>query len=310
MYQQKYKIASSDFKWVWCRVRLAVYGFMLFFVFPAFSQTDKLAMVCGDNKLVMIDYGKSVDSIPSVVWTWDAQQAMDLPQDFREKKFNTMDDCKAVRKGSAILVSSSSGAVALLDAQTRKVLFYASVPNAHSIEMLPGNRLVAAASTAKGGNKIMLFDLTRPDKVLFTDSLYSAHGLVWDQKRKSLFALGYDVLREYKMETPDRLKIANSWKIPGESGHDLYPDADGKHLFLTEHTGAWKFDLFTHTFHKIPDFPDAENIKSVGRDRRGQYIFTVPEKSWWTYHVSFFSPSRKLAFPDMKVYKARWFSQE
>lgn len=277
------------------------------FIFQAPGLFAQQAMVCGDSKIILIDYGKSTDTIPVVAWTWDAHEAQDLPETYREKKFNSVDDCKAIDKGRKILVSSSSGAVAILDSKSRKALFYADVPNAHSVEILPGNRLAAAASTAAKGNRIMLFDAARPDRVLFEDSLYSAHGLVWHKGRKTLFALGYDVLREYRLTRTDSLVLSNSWKIPGISGHDLYADSKGDGLFMTEHTGVWRFDLKTYRFEKIEGFPDTENIKSIGRNKSGQFIYTVPEKSWWTYHVSFFHPEKKLAFPGMRVYKARWF---
>src|SRR5690606_8713998 len=123
---------------------------------------------------------------------------------------------------------------------SKAVLFHAEVPNAHSIELLPGQLLAAAASTAPNGNKLMVFDWKsqNPDPV-FTDSLYSAHGLVWDARRKRLLALGYDVLREYKMPPPGRFTLAREWKIPGVSGHDLQPSRDGKRLYITEREGAW-----------------------------------------------------------------------
>lgn len=282
---------------------------LLFIISPVFSQEEdqKLLCVCGDNKVLLVDYNKSQGNIPEIVWTWDAHQAEDLPDEYRMKRFNSTDDCKSMNGGRQIMVSSSSGAVAILEREDGKVLFYANVPNAHSVEILPGNLLVAAASTAKDGNKIMLFDTKTPDKLLYSDSLYSAHGVVWDAKRNTLFALGYDVLREYELAAKDSLSLVNEWRIPGESGHDLYPTSDGKGLFMTEHTGAWVFDLESYSFSKIQGFPDAENIKSIGQNQSGQYIYTVPEKSWWTYHVSFFEPAKKLAFPKMRVYKARWF---
>lgn len=281
----------------------------LVLVLPASSQTSRSAkslLVCGDSKVLLVDYDHSRDSIPEIVWTWDAHQAKDLPEVYRLKKFNSVDDCKCVSDGKKILVSSSSGAIAILDGKSRDVIFYAAVPNAHSIALLPGDRVVAAASTAKDGNMIMLFDMKHPDKVLFSDSLYSAHGVVWHPGRKSLFALGYDVLREYGLSAKDELILRNKWTIPGIGGHDLQLSPDHKSFFVTEHNGCWKFDLITHTFEKPDGFPDAHNIKSLGQDDSGQYIFTVPEESWWTYHVTFFKPSRRFAFPEMKVYKARW----
>lgn len=287
----------------------AIFVMSILTLVNAFSQSvpAKSFLVCGDSKVLIVDYTKSGDSIPKVIWEWDAHLAKDLPEDFRTKKFNTMDDCKAIKNGKQILVSSSSGAIAILNISDKKVVFYADVPNAHSIELLPGNLLAAAASTHAKGNKIMLFDIGKPGKVLYTDSLYSAHGLVWNKKRKSLFALGYDVLREYKMAANGTLDLKAHWKIPGIGGHELRPAGSDDHLFVTEHEGAWLFDLDGHQFKKIEGFPDAENIKSLGRDISGQYIFTIPEESWWTFHVRFFHPDRSFVFRDLKVYKARWF---
>jgi len=270
------------------------------------QKKGKSFLVCGDSKVLAVDYAGSSDGIPDILWTWDAQKATDLPETFRSRLFNTMDDCKPVNNGKQVLVSSSSGAIALLDSKDQKVLFYAAVPNAHSIELLPGNLIAAAASTHKEGNKIMLFDATQPGKMLSKDSLYSAHGTVWHEKNQLLYTLGYDVLRTYQI-TDGQLVRDKEWKIPGESGHDLTLAPDGMSFFITEHTGIWRFELESEEFVKIIGFPDAENIKSVGESDSGQFIYTVPEESWWTYHVNFHQPALQVAFPDIKIYKARWF---
>lgn len=269
------------------------------------SLPSKSFLVCGDSKVLIVDYNQSPDTIPKIIWTWDAHLAQDLPEDFRIRRFNSTDDCKAINRGKQILVSSSSGAIAVVNVHDKKVVFHAAVPNAHSIEVLPGNRLVAAASTHAEGNKLMVFDLATPAKLMYTDSLYSAHGVVWNEKRKSLYALGYEELREYKLLKNGHISQVATWKIPGIGGHELNA-RDADNLFVTEHHGAWIFNLTTQDFQKIEGFPDAENIKSLGRDGSGQYIFTIPEESWWTYHVKFSNPARSLAFPAMKVYKARW----
>lgn len=280
----------------------------LLFLNPVFAQSKKSFLVCGDSRVLIVDYRQSKDSIPNVIWQWDAKQAMDLPEEFRTKMFNTMDDCKPIRDGKQLLVSSSGGAVAVVNVKDKKVLFHAAVPNAHSIALLPGDLIAAAASTNKTGNKIMLFSLGQPGKVLWTDSLYSAHGLVWNEKRKSLFALGYDVLREYKIASGSKLEMVAKWKIPGIGGHELQPADENGNLFVTEHHGSWLFEPASGQFKKVSGFPDAENIKSLGRDASGQYIYTVPEESWWTFHVKFHEPARVFVFPDLHVYKARWYN--
>lgn len=270
-------------------------------------KNENLILVCGDSKVLLVNHSNSNDTIPEIIWSWDAHDANDLPAEFAEKKFNSIDDCKAINKGKQIMVSSSSGAVAIVNIEDKKVVFYSDVPNAHSMEILPGNKIVAAASTHEKGNKLMLFDIDNPEKLLFSDSLYSAHGVVWDANRNSLFALGYDVLREYKIEDEIKLVLKEEWKIPGISGHDLQKAPDGDQLFITEHTGSWVFNKKDFQFRKIVNFPDVADIKSLNQNKHGQFVYTVPEESWWTYHVRFYNPNALLVFPDMRVYKARWF---
>jgi hypothetical protein len=190
------------------------------------------------------------------------------------------------------------------------------VPNAHSIELLPGNRIAVAGSTAvSGGNCVALYNIIEPERQLFKDSLYSGHGVVWDAKRKKLFALGYEELRQYILQdwsgNSPRLVLEKKWKIPGISGHDLQLSPDGNSLFLTEHENPWVFSLQTFEFKKLPELAGVANVKSFGRDAAsGQLIFTIPEESWWTYHVKFLNPARTLAFPGMHVYKARWVARD
>lgn len=268
-------------------------------------------LVCGDYQVLIVDYLSSKDSTPKIVWNWDAREATGLPEIYRKTYFKSVDDCKSVAAGKQVLISSSSGAVALVTRADKKVLFYAHVPNAHSIELLPGNRVVVAGSTAKGGNCVALYNIAESDRELFRDSLYSGHGVVWDAKRKKLYALGYEELRQYILQdwsgTSPKLALEKKWKIPGISGHDLQLAPGGDELYLTEHDNPWIFSLKTNEFTKLPALAGIANVKSFGKHAEtGQLIYTVPEESWWTFHVKFLDPAMSFAFPGMHVYKARW----
>ncbi len=268
-------------------------------------NTDTI-IVCGDSLVLMVDLTKSETNNPHIVWQWNAKTAVDLPEAYREQKFNSIDDCKAVEDGETMLISSSSWGVAVVEIESKKVHFYTEVANAHSLELLPGNKLAVAASTNEEGNKIVVFDLDKGGDEIFSDSLYSGHGVVWDKQRESLYALGFDVLREYKMDPDAILKKVNEWQIPGESGHDLQLTPDGHKLLLTEHHNAWAFDLATHQFEKI-ELPHQVDIKSLTKNSRGQTMYIAAEESWWAHHVRFVEPSFILNFPEIKLYKARWY---
>ena len=280
------------------------------------AQTSKPMeyLVCGDSKVLIVDHSLSKDSIPAVTWSWDAHDAADLPDEYRYKFFETIDDCKAYQKGKVILISSSSGGFAMLNRADKKVLYYGFVPNAHSIELLPGNIIAVAGSTAENGNSVELYKLSQPGKAVFKDSLYSGHGVVWHKKQKRLYALGYNELRQYSLKNGKAgtsLVLNKSWKIPNKGGHDLLQVPSEDKLLLTDTRTAWEFDLKNFTFSEFSPLKGVRNVKSLGlHPVSKQLIYTKAEESWWTYNVYFKEPDSKASFPDVRVYKARWISYE
>ncbi len=64
-----------------------------------------------------------------------------------------------------------------MNREDKKTVFYAKVPNAHSAEYLPGDRIVVALSTAENGNAIRLYDAGHSDKILFPIVFIQA--MVW-----------------------------------------------------------------------------------------------------------------------------------
>ncbi|RNI28907.1 hypothetical protein EFA69_12740 [Rufibacter immobilis] len=271
-------------------------------------------LVCGDSKVLIVDNSLTKDSIPIVTWSWDAHDATDLPDDYRQKFFETVDDCKAYQKGSKILISSSSGGFAMLNKANKKVLYFGFVPNAHSIELLPGNIIAVAGSTAEKGNCIELYKLDKPGVAVYRDSLYSGHGVVWHSKQKKLYALGYNELRQYSLKndkTGTSLTLDNSWKLPNTGGHDLQLVPSEEKLLITDTRTVWEFDLSSFSFSEFSPLKGMKNVKSVGKHPVSkQLIYTKAEESWWTYHVNFMDPNQRASFPEIRVYKARWISNE
>ena len=266
-------------------------------------------IVCGDDQILIIDEQASNGSDVKVVWHWQASNdALQIPEAY-QKYLVSMDDCKPVDGGRNILVTSSSGAVLLIERSTKKCLFYAHVPNAHTADVLPDGRIAVALSVNPDGNKINIYDRNQPEKVLFSDSLYSGHGVVWNRERKRLYTLGYDDLREYSLVNwntlSPALKLERKWTIPGISGHDLsFVSAD--ELLVTEHYGVHLFDLRTESFTPFEPLKNAENIKSVTYNKEnGQIIFTQAEESWWTFNIYLRNPDKTIHIPDIKLYKVR-----
>lgn len=268
----------------------------------------ELLVACGDDKVLIIDSEASKGADIKIIWEWTASESAGLPEDY-QVYMRSNDDCKPVDGNSKILVTSSSGGVVLVDRKTKGSLFHAQVPNAHSAEYLPGGRIAVALSTAEKGNSIELYDIGRPGKVLFRDSLHSGHGLVWIEEIGTLFALGGSELRAYSLEDWDSpnpgLKLKKSWDIPGEGGHDLAAVSE-KRLVLTTVDGVWNFDIETASFSAFEPLAGVDDVKSVNYDEKsGRLIYTKAEESWWTENIYLRNPDKVISLPGLKLYKVR-----
>lgn len=257
-------------------------------------------IVCGGDEVAILDLGDP--AAPRQIWSWRAADRPELPEPLR-KKFGSTDDCKPVDGGRKVLITSSGGAAALVERATGKVLFYATAPNAHSAEVLPGNRVVVACSTHPAGNRLDLYDLAVSDKPLASDELVGAHGVVHDAERNLLWALGTYELRTYTLS----LVRKQSFALPNEGGHDLRPIPDRPGLVITTHHHVWVFDRDLLTFRTFPQLGDFEHVKSMDFDpESGALAYVKAETSWWAERVKFVGVERTVEFPGKKIYKARW----
>ena len=291
-----------------------IYSWALF-LFILLSACDnsnvKEIIVCGDDKALIIDVDKSEGKNVHVVWDWKVSDiAQELPSEY-QKYMIPLDECKPVDNGTKILLTSSGGGVLLLDRDSKKSLFYAHVPMAHSADLLPDGRVAVALSTHKNGNSLELYDVKKPEQVIFRDSLYSGHGVVWMEKNKILFALGFDELRAYSLTNwntaPHSLHLEKTWKTPIKGGHDLIKVTDNE-LIFTAHDGVYWFNVAEETFKTFEPLQDRKNIKSLNYDKTTDYmVYTQAEISWWTHNI-YIEPIKKvLTIEDINLYKVRTF---
>ena len=275
---------------------------------------------CGDEDLYIVDAAASVGETPEIIWHWNVFEAYGQVPDEVRGWIRVLDDCKPVAGGKQLLLTSSAGGTMLLDIATRKCLFYAHTPMAHSADMLPGGRIAVANSTNPKGNSLEIYDSRVSDVCIWRDSLYSGHGAVWSEKYARLFALGYKELRMYSLKDWESdkpsLVMEKVWELPGNSGHELSrAGEDG--LVVTNHDGVYLFDITSGKFKPMPGMKGKKNVKSFNYDAAsGRVVYTIGETSWWTNHIYFkgfpksFGASRggdrALAFdPAFRLYKVR-----
>lgn len=266
-------------------------------------------VVCGDDKVHIYDGEAARGGKATLTWSWQASEAKgQLPEEYFGM-LRSLDDCKPVQGNSQLLITSSSGATLLLDVATKRVLFYAKTPMAHSADLLPAGHIAVANSTHIAGNSLELYDEHLPEKVLYKDTLYSGHGAVWVAERQELFALGFDSLLVYKQQDwhtkNPQLEKVRAYPLPDEGGHELSPTSSGQ-LLVSTHHHVWLADMETGIFTLFEPLKDRENIKSANYDAAtGSLVYTVAEESWWTHHVYGVNPDFRIEVPDMRAYKVR-----
>jgi hypothetical protein len=276
----------------------------------AAGSPSREIIVCGWDEVYILDMSARP---PKKVWSWTAAGGTDLPEAMR-MKFLTTDDCKPVDGGRRILIASSGDGVALVERETGKVLFYASVGGAHSIEMLPGNRIVVASSTSESplNNRLVLFDATKSDQPLFDTELASGHGVVWDDARQLLWTLSGRHLRTYRLmdwrTAEPKLSMVDEDPLPSDSGHDLMPIPGTNLLSVTTVRDAYFFDRGDRTFAPHPQLAGKSNVKSVTvHPVTGQIVWTQADPGfWWTTTIRFLNPDEAQVEEGARRYKVRW----
>ena len=282
------------------------------------NQSTQL-LVCGDNHLYHIDAKiaatKGFES--AVIWHWDSKSVMNVIG----KDGLRLDDCKPVDNNTKVLVTSSRGFAVLLEKETSEMLWYSSSStNAHSAELLPGDRIAVACSD--GGDCVQIFDIAQSNKPLFSTPLVSAHGVVWNEKHQRLYAIGGTSLNVYKLTDWETslpkltLEKTISTKDYVTGLHDL-TYVDPNTLLIA---GKWcaLYDISKNSFIKLARFNSSHSIKSVNyNSTTGECWYvdaTKPEGEFtWSSKTIHYTEDINSSSPDkmtitnvpFNMYKAR-----
>jgi len=262
-------------------------------------------IVCGWERVFLLEL-----STGETAWNWRADDQPSIPAGRREQ-FKTTDECKPVGS-DRILITSSTNGVALVRRQAGEPVFQTTVPNAHSAEMLPGERLAVASSHAEGGDRLVVFDLDRPGEPVCEDRLSWAHGAVWDAERGLLWALGADELRAYRLcgwetDSPS-LSRAEALQLPSGGGHDLSAVPHSPLLIVTVQEGVYQFHRDRRTFTPDPRLGNERGVKCVAvHPDTGRIAYVQAEGGhWWAERIRLLDPDGVLHVPGEHFYKVRW----
>lgn len=205
------------------------------------------------------------------------------------------------------------------------MLFHTTAaPNAHSAEMLPDNRIAVACSEGSNSdnNKVQVYDIARPNLVLFQSELGSAHGVVWNETTQRLYAIGGQSLQIYKLKdwtsaTPS-LELEKTVQTPYGGLHDM--SLVNSNTLCIGGRRAYLYDIGANQFTEMTLFASSTAIKSINyNDDTGELWYTdstIPEGSqaWSTQTIRYASDrngsaaTRTIKVPDLDMYKVRVMS--
>lgn len=225
-------------------------------------------VVCGDNMIYIInaDIAAAAGFENAVTWSWNAETAASVVGG----SMTHLDECKIVDNGTKVLATSSYSWAVLLDIATKEVLWWSkSSKNAHSAELLPDGRIAVACAGSDNGNGdiVQIFDISKPNEVLSTVPLASAHGVVWNAGNERLYAVGGSTLNSYKLTdwstsaptlTLDKT-VSTSENV--SSLHDLSL-VNASTLLLAGKKAAL-YNISTGAFTNLPHFGESTALKSV-----------------------------------------------
>lgn len=264
---------------------------------------------CGDKEVFILGLERDRPAVSDRTWRWRATDSPQVPED-KHDWFRSTDECKPYK--DSILITASSGGVALIRRSDKACLFLAYGRNAHSACLMPDRRIAVASSF--GGDEMLLFeqgDSTEEAEPIARLPLIGAHGVVWDNERERLWALGNERLLlldvEADGETPSFV-IEGEWQLPTPGGHDLSTLKDPAKLFVTSGKHVYRFDKETGEFELDEEIGDLGRVKSVTQNSAtGEIVYhQAIEGDWASDTIRFVGERKEIIVENERLYKVRW----
>ncbi|MFN3189217.1 MAG: DUF6528 family protein [Aureliella sp.] len=276
------------------------------------ASAGEQIICCGAERVFILELSESLReaSEPKPVWTWTAEDSEAIPKSARST-FASTDECKPYV--DSILITSSSGGVALIRREDKVCEFFTTAKNAHSACLLP-NSMVAVASSF-GGDELLLYKLMPPAgkaaEPIAKIPLHGAHGVVWDVRRKCLWALGSDELLclEMKVENDKaQLEVQTRLALPKPGGHELSQTSDPDWMIVSTDNHVYAFNIELVRFMPFKELANAAKVKSVStHPMTGEVVYHQGAKTtWWSDRIRFLGERESIQLPGERLYKIRW----
>lgn len=300
------------------------------------TLAGKIPVALCDQKnaeAVIIDLAaKDPTSAEAIIWRWSPNSSAN---GFSGSGFkNSIDEIKlrysSVLEKYVVCITSSAGFMGVAEYPSGKKIWEASASGMgpHSIEYLPNGMIACALSGNTDYNKacVKIYDSNKSSPVaVASESLYGAHGVVWDNELGVLWALSnYEIVAYDIGSDPDAptLTLINGLggKLPGAGGHDLSTVAESPDKLWVSSNSVYMFDKYTGKFIDAYDGKSqiaAYNVKCISSTENGAVLRTVATEVYKAHDTDTLTVFVKnesgsytetnYVFADRAFYKARYF---
>lgn len=279
------------------------------------DQEDSLSLEDCDQCIVLTEQQEQRIVIADassgrILWQWTPRESNIAGAHYTW--FTNPDEAKPVYNNKYLLITASGGGVAIVRIADKKTLFYENAgENPHSAELLPDGNLVSVSST---DHRLTLFQVDstfKPgDGYQKTIEIQDGHNVVWDQKRKLLWATSNNQLKAFRYNNqcaqPD-LTQDRSVSLPGGGSHDLFPVYGEDALWLSQTEHIYQYNIEGDELVPL-DTEYQQSIKSISSGPEGfPTIIMQAQQEWWSDQVLDLRGNVVFREPGLRIYKARWF---
>lgn len=301
---------------------------------PAVYPADSLGIV-GGTRVALADQKNAVCAIVDlasgnnapVLWSFAPTAANGFSV---SKSDNRLDECRlrysAVLGKYVVCVTSSSGFIGVGEYPTGKRVFDASLPGygPHSMEYLPSGAVAVACSGNGNESKAMIRFYAADEKGGIkmrcqTIALEGAHGVIWDDVRNILWAVGTKSIVAFRVVgsgTAAELEEISIYRatLPKAGGHDIAAFYGNSDLMWIGGGNIVIFNKTNGTFAEAPGTVSVGNTKCIGNFDDGRIIRTVATGVYAAHDTDRYvifgadgSQQGEVVYSSRAFYKARIF---
>lgn len=283
-------------------------------------NTGPFILACeqAQARIVLLDARADWNDDDAIVWQWQASSDDAIAPE-HHSWFSNPSDAKGIDGGQRVLTVASGGGMAVVDPKSGEAVGYGYAGgNPHSATLLPDDRIVTVSST---GDLVQLFEYQRDAspkyQVIQKLTLTDAHGVVWDDARGCVWALGGKQIKRFDYDLEQsKLTLATTIDLPvnkktlqqrRHGGHDLTWDLSGKTLSLSDTDNLWTFDPQSHAFAPLSPH-HLRHVKSISHQPHAPHIIVMQATTeWWSDTIRSADGTWEKTLPNAKFYKARWW---